>query len=67
MRSDIASDAEREKLADWTYAAGLEMIQAGYVEPPIAFSDDMYGYLIDLYLIGFTPSEAAQAAFATRH
>jgi len=27
----------------------------------------MYGYLIDLYLFGLTPAEAAQAAFATRH
>lgn len=67
MPLEVTTEVGRAKLAEWTYATGMEMIAAGYVEPPIAISDGMYGYLIDLYRLGLTPAEAAQAAFATRH
>lgn len=61
------SDTERAKIEEWTRSAFDYAVADGFVTPPWRPSDWMYGHLLDLYLIGFTPSEAAQAAFATRH
>ena len=61
------SDTERAKIEQWTRAAFDYAVADGLISPPWQPSDWMYGYLLDLYVIGFTPSEAAQAAFATRH
>jgi hypothetical protein len=67
MLTDSPSAAEREQLFQWTLVAVESMVAAGHVEPPVAITDAMYGYLLDLYVAGLTPSDAAQAMFATRH
>lgn len=61
------SPVDLAKIEEWTRVAFDYAVVDGFVIPPWRPSDAMYGYLLDLYLIGLTPSEAAQAAFATRH
>jgi hypothetical protein len=55
------------KVIQWTLVAVESMVAAGHVEPPVAISDALYGYLLDLYVAGLTPVDAPQAAFATYH
>lgn len=67
MPADDLSPAELAKIEEWTCVAFDYAVADGFVTPPWRPSDRMYGYLLDLYLFGLTPAEAAQAAFATRH
>lgn len=61
------SPVDLAKIEEWARVAFDYAVADGFVTPPWRPSDRMYGYLFDLYLIGFTPAEAAQASFATRH
>ena len=54
-------------IEEWTRAAFDFAVARRYVTPPWCPSDDLYGLLLDLYLFGMTPADAAEAVFATYH
>ncbi|MCG5072263.1 hypothetical protein [Paraburkholderia tagetis] len=60
------SDAELAKLTEWTRGAFDAAVAAGYVVPPWRPSAGMHDALAGYYRAGLTPSEGAEALFATR-
>ena len=67
MHADDLSVAEQAMIEEWTRAAFDFAVARRYVTPPWCPSDDLYGLLLDLYLFGMTPADAAEAVFATYH
>ena len=64
---DALTEAESAMLFEWTRSALDEAVVAGFVTPPWRPTEEMYARMHGYYRAGLTPSEAAQAAFGTKH
>lgn len=63
---DEITEAERVKLEEWTRSAIDAAIYTGLVTLPWRPGEHVYGALHGYYTAGLTPSEGAEALFATR-
>lgn len=63
---DDLSDREQQMLAEWTRSAIDAALHAGLVTLPWRPSEQVHAALAGYYAAGLSPTEGAEALFATR-